>query len=259
MTSVLEQWLRVAELNQTTSLISPRAWRRPPSFISSSVHTMTRLLQQSSTCRLCQAGMRRNYATAGSRKANASIDNKAASKMDRAKEVSANFCLALSVSSAQMWLTIPGDQLVYGQSYTDPAGLDATRLAQLKKVVPSLEAHETISRAWALHERNKREAFQHNMKVRFDAMQEALQELEVADPRLFQAATAPQSSLSQKHKGAEGLSASREGRLDGLFPRQIRVPTEASGDTVAWDADWKRPGGNQGALGSASPSTKGTA
>lgn len=74
-------------------------------------------------------------------------------------------------------------------------------------------------------------------------MQEALKELEATDSRLFEAATAPQPTLSQKHKGPEGVTKSREGRLDGLFPRQIRVPTENKGEAVAWDSEWRRPGG----------------
>lgn len=134
--------------------------------------------------------------------------------------------------------------MVYGESFTTPQSHDAKRLAALKKAVPSLEAHETITRAWALYQRQQREALEKNLKVRYDAMRDAISELEQTDKRLFDAATAPQPSLAHRHKGAAGVAASREGRIDGLFPRQIRAPTEAKGETVKWDSEWRRPGGS---------------
>jgi hypothetical protein len=112
-------------------------------------------------------------------------------------------------------------------------------VAALKAAVPNLEVHDTIDRAWKLHQRKAREAHSANLKARYDSLQHAMLELQQASPRLFDAAAAPADNVPSGTKAEEGKVASRQGRIPGLFPRQLRVPTETVGKG-AFDEAWER-------------------
>jgi len=133
-------------------------------------------------------------------------------------------------------------------SEKDPAkgrqALDAKRAAALAEVVPSREAHETIERAWSLFRRRIRESRKAALDARISSLRQALVALEQADPNLFEQATLKPTcseTLPAVRKGNKSAKAvSESGRIPGLFPRQLRVPTETP-RTSLWNGDWKRP------------------
>ncbi|KAI5480371.1 hypothetical protein MNV49_000946 [Pseudohyphozyma bogoriensis] len=110
---------------------------------------------------------------------------------------------------------------------------DADRLASLAKVVPSVEVHETITRAWALHERHQREAHEAELKRKYDAMKNAIDVLEQTDRDVWEKAVG-----GKKYQNVD-QKRSTNARLEGLFPRELRVPLEKAGDK-AWDSQWTR-------------------
>ena len=90
--------------------------------------------------------------------------------------------------------------------------------------MPSREVHETIVRAWQLHERRKREEREAEMQARYDTMLGAIKELENTSTALFEAATkGPKFSTVRGTQGPDGKRASLNGRIEGLFPRQLPV------------------------------------
>ncbi|GAA5927751.1 uncharacterized protein JCM15063_005985 [Sporobolomyces koalae] len=111
---------------------------------------------------------------------------------------------------------------------------DADRLAALHKVVPSAEVHETITRAWALHQRHKREAHSNELARKYTSMRQAIDLLEKTDKKLW-------------HKAVEGRkfqnvdqSDATNARLEGIVPREMRVPMEQPAGQL-WDSNWKAP------------------
>jgi len=132
-------------------------------------------------------------------------------------------------------------QQIYGTSFSDPETSDARRLEAIKAAVPSLEAHDTIDRAWKLYQRRERESRAENLRIKYESMREALKELEEVSPRLFKAAVdQPKLSPAKETRGSAGTEASKQGRIPGLFPRQMRIPTETLGN-YRWDDQWKKP------------------
>lgn len=115
---------------------------------------------------------------------------------------------------------------------SDPS--DAVRLAALAKVVPSAEVHETITRAWALHNRNKREARDAELAKKYDSMRRAIDLLEQSDKGLWSLAVEGRKfqNVDQKRSGNE--------RLEGMVPRESRIPMEMGGSGL-WDGEWKAP------------------
>ena len=108
------------------------------------------------------------------------------------------------------------------------------RLAALAKVVPSEEVHETITRAWALHLRHTREAHESDLAKKYQSMRAALDHLESTDTELFELAVG-----GKKFQNVDQNKATNA-RLDGLMPREMRVPMERPG-TNMWDNDWTAP------------------
>jgi large subunit ribosomal protein L40 len=118
----------------------------------------------------------------------------------------------------------------------------------LHRAIPSAEAHETIERAWQLHERHRREEHLAELCAMHARMQEAVEELKNVDDRLFHWATVPRDQRRLIKPEAEALRGARgsvrkalEARIEGLFPRELRVPTDTP-STSGWDYDWKPPG-----------------
>ncbi|GAA6007495.1 hypothetical protein JCM10207_006364 [Rhodosporidiobolus poonsookiae] len=115
---------------------------------------------------------------------------------------------------------------------TDPS--DADRLAALAKVVPSTEVHETITRAWALHLRHRRESHAAELGRKYAHMRRAIDLLEETDQGLWKQATE-----GRKFQNVD-QSRTTNARLEGLVPREMRVPTEQPGAQL-WDSAWKAP------------------
>ncbi|GAA5847945.1 hypothetical protein JCM5353_007264 [Sporobolomyces roseus] len=112
---------------------------------------------------------------------------------------------------------------------------EADRLAALQKVVPSPEVHETITRAWALHQRHRRETHSTEMARKYTSMRQAIDLLEETDTKLWEKAVG-----GKKFQNVDQSDATNA-RLEGLVPREMRVPMEQPGGQL-WDSDWKAPG-----------------
>lgn len=117
----------------------------------------------------------------------------------------------------------------------------------LHRAIPSVEAHETIERAWQLHQRDVREAHQVELGAMHARMKHAVEELEKVDGRLYHWATVPRDPRRLIKPEAEALKAVKgaakkalEARIEGLFPREMRAPTD-SPSRAGWDHAWKPP------------------
>ncbi|KAI0308081.1 hypothetical protein B0F90DRAFT_1807384 [Multifurca ochricompacta] len=120
--------------------------------------------------------------------------------------------------------------------------LDVARAIQI--AIPSTQAHETIERAWLLYQRHKRLRREGELDRKYQCMKKAMGELEKIDPHLFKEANRPEDprqrgmaeiELAKTLRGVEKKAL--ESRLPGLFPRELRVPT----DTPArdgWNYEW---------------------
>ncbi|GAA6005021.1 hypothetical protein JCM11491_002309 [Sporobolomyces phaffii] len=111
---------------------------------------------------------------------------------------------------------------------------DADRLAALQKVVPSAEVHETISRAWALHQRHRRESHALELNRKYTAMREAIDLLKQTDKALWDKAVG-----GKKFQNVDQSQATNA-RLEGIVPRELRVPMDQPGGQL-WDSEWKAP------------------
>lgn len=117
----------------------------------------------------------------------------------------------------------------------------------LKKAIPSKQAHETIERAWLLRERHERWRKEEESARKFECMKKAMDELEELDPVLYKEANRVEDPRKLTLKETEALKSTRgtekkamEGRLPGLFPRELRIPTDTPSRT-GWDYNWKAP------------------
>lgn len=115
----------------------------------------------------------------------------------------------------------------------------------LQIAIPSKQVHNTIERAWLLHERHLRWRRNAEAERKFACMRRAMEELEKIDPVLFKEAnrvedprtrSAAEVELLKSSKGAEKKKL--DSRLAGLFPREIRLPTDTPSRS-GWNYDWK--------------------
>jgi len=118
----------------------------------------------------------------------------------------------------------------------------------LQHAIPSVQAHETIERAWLLHQRHVRRQRDSELKRKFEKMKEAMDELEKLDKHLYfeanrqedpRARSTKEVELTKTLKGSERKAM--EARIRGLFPRELRVPTDMPPRT-GWNYDWKPTG-----------------
>ncbi|GAA5955840.1 hypothetical protein JCM21900_001732 [Sporobolomyces salmonicolor] len=116
----------------------------------------------------------------------------------------------------------------------EPGPSDADRLAALSRVIPSADAHETVQRAWALHQRHRREAHSAELARKYASMRAAVDLLEQTDKALWEKAVGGKKfqNVDQSH--------ATNARLEGIVPRELRVPMEQPGGQV-WDSEWKAP------------------
>ena len=115
----------------------------------------------------------------------------------------------------------------------------------LRRAIPSKQAHETIERAWLLHERHMRWKRNEEAERKFECMRRAMAELEKVDPILFKEAnrtedprkrTPAEVELSKTLRGAP--KKAMESRLPGLFPREMRLPTDTP-PREGWVYNWR--------------------
>ncbi|GJE88665.1 hypothetical protein PsYK624_047480 [Phanerochaete sordida] len=115
---------------------------------------------------------------------------------------------------------------------------------RLQRAIPSVQAHETIERAWFLHKRHLRKSREAELKRKFDAMKGAMDALRELDSRLYTEANKEEDprqrspaelEMAKNIKGAEKRAL--ESRIRGLFPRELRIPTDTP-PKDGWNHDW---------------------
>lgn len=120
-------------------------------------------------------------------------------------------------------------------------------LRALRKAIPSIQAHEIIERAFKLYIRHKRQRRQAELERKFECMRSAMVELERVSPRLAHGAnmqddprarTEEEMTVLRTLRGTERMAA--EGRIRGLFPREMRIPTDTP-SRDGWNYEWRPP------------------
>ncbi|KAF8518377.1 hypothetical protein BU17DRAFT_76137 [Hysterangium stoloniferum] len=121
----------------------------------------------------------------------------------------------------------------------------------LWKAIPDKQAHYTIERAFKLHLRHKRQRREAELERKFDSMRNAMVELARIDLPLAQEAnrqvdhrirTEAEVNMLSTLRGAQKTLAKAkiEGRIRGLFPRELKIPTDTP-PREGWNHDWKPP------------------
>ncbi|CAE6454930.1 unnamed protein product [Rhizoctonia solani] len=115
----------------------------------------------------------------------------------------------------------------------------------LERAIPSAEAHETIERAWKLHQRQLREQREAELRRKYESMRKAVEVLKELDPVSYAEATRGVDSRRLSEAERERMKEMRRGarkkaesRVEGLFPREMRMPTDTP-RRDGWNHDWK--------------------
>ncbi|KZT72931.1 hypothetical protein DAEQUDRAFT_554100 [Daedalea quercina L-15889] len=117
--------------------------------------------------------------------------------------------------------------------------------ARLQRAIPSVQAHETIERAWFLHQRHVRRRRFAELERKHQCMQRAMEVLKQISPKLYKEANVEEDprarspeevEVGKTLRGAEKKAL--ESRIRGLFPRELRVPTDTP-SRDGWNYDWK--------------------
>lgn len=115
----------------------------------------------------------------------------------------------------------------------------------LQHAIPSVQAHNTIERAWLLHQRHIRKKRDAELARKFECMRRAMEELEKIDSRLYMEANKQEDprarseaelQLMRTQKGSEKKAL--DARIRGLFPRELRIPTDTPSRN-GWNYEWK--------------------
>lgn len=116
---------------------------------------------------------------------------------------------------------------------------------RLQRAIPSVQAHDTIERAWLLHQRHIRRGRQAELERKFKCMQEAMDTLYELDLKLFSEANKEEDprvrstqevQILKSLKGQEKKAV--ESRIRGLFPRELRIPPDTP-SRDGWKYDWE--------------------
>jgi len=114
----------------------------------------------------------------------------------------------------------------------------------LQRAIPSVQAHETIERAWLLHKRHIRKAREAEAARKFACMKEAMDVLHEVDPRLYMEANRKDDPRARTREEMEAMKTMKvseiramEARIRGLFPRELRIPTDTPSRT-GWKYEW---------------------
>lgn len=115
----------------------------------------------------------------------------------------------------------------------------------LQRAIPSVQAHDTIERAWLLHKRHLRHRRATEAERKFAQMKKAMDVLGGLDLRLYHEANRRDDPRARSAEEMEFIKKSKvseiramEGRIHGLFPRELRIPTETPSRT-GWKYAWK--------------------
>jgi large subunit ribosomal protein L40 len=115
----------------------------------------------------------------------------------------------------------------------------------LQRAIPSKQAHETIERAWLLHQRQLRQKREAEMERKFECMKNAMDVLRQVDLRLYMEANKKDDPRVRSPDEVQMLKTMRaseiramESRIRGLFPRELRIPVDTPSRT-GWKYEWK--------------------
>ncbi|KAJ3750950.1 hypothetical protein DFH05DRAFT_141594 [Lentinula detonsa] len=115
----------------------------------------------------------------------------------------------------------------------------------LQHAIPSVQAHDTIDRAWLLHKRHIRKRREAETERKFESMRKAMDELASIDSHLYMEANKPENPRARSPEEVDLLKTLKasearasDARIRGLFPRELRVPTDTPSRT-GWKYDWK--------------------
>lgn len=115
---------------------------------------------------------------------------------------------------------------------------------RLQRAIPSVQAHETIERAWLLHQRHIRRGRQAELERKFECMKKAMDKLRELDPKLYYEANKEEDPRGRSQAEAELFKSLKgpqkkalESRIRGLFPRELRIPTDTP-PRDGWNYDY---------------------
>ncbi|KAF8604076.1 hypothetical protein BDV93DRAFT_522886 [Ceratobasidium sp. AG-I] len=126
-----------------------------------------------------------------------------------------------------------------------PTGVHRPDVARaLERAIPSAEAHETIERAWQLYKREQRIRREEELRRKYASMVRAVEALEKLDPVSYAEAVrgvdsrrlseAERERMKEMKRGAKKKA---ESRVEGLFPREMRIPTDTP-SRDGWNHGW---------------------
>ena len=115
---------------------------------------------------------------------------------------------------------------------------------RLQRAIPSVQAHETIERAWFLHKRHVRRTRQAELERKFNCMKEAMETLRELDTRLYTEANVEEDPRQRTQLEIDTLKTLKgverralDSRIRGLFPRELRIPTDTP-PRGGWNHEW---------------------
>jgi len=115
----------------------------------------------------------------------------------------------------------------------------------IQRAIPSVQAHDTIERAWLLYKRHLRKKREAETQRKFECMKKAMDMLHQIDPRLYTEANKPEdprarsvAEMAMRKTMKASEVRAMEARIRGLFPRELRIPTETPSRT-GWKYEWK--------------------
>ncbi|KII94021.1 hypothetical protein PLICRDRAFT_36249 [Plicaturopsis crispa FD-325 SS-3] len=115
----------------------------------------------------------------------------------------------------------------------------------LQRAIPSVQAHDTIERAWLLYKRHLRKSRDAELARKFDCMHRAMEELRSIDMELYKEANRQEDPRARTKDEVERLPTMRasekkalDARIRGLFPRELRPPSDTP-PRDGWNYDYK--------------------
>ena len=115
----------------------------------------------------------------------------------------------------------------------------------IQRAIPSVQAHQTIERAWLLHKRHLRKKRDAEVARKFECMKGAMDELYKLDPKLYLEANRSEDPRARSKAEMELMKTLKmsemrtlAARIRGLFPRELRIPTDTPART-GWNYEWK--------------------
>jgi len=117
----------------------------------------------------------------------------------------------------------------------------------LRRAVPNPEAHETIERAWLLHQRHQRHGRAAELQRKWNSMHRAMSELMAFDFDRYLEANKAEDPRIRTDEEVAAIKAVKgqerqylEGRVRGLFPREMRIPANTPARS-GWNHEWRSP------------------